>query len=575
MLIQLGDEYNNDKIIVTILQDFTKFKKSVIRESKEKGVDEQDVSKIISLIENNYEIIYPGDDGGCSSGPDNEEESTFAKLDIPYEDWLTALNEKYGALKDSWDRNFPGLWHTAEFALSVKNILHIRDITLPFIGIILGPGSSSKTLVLEMLRGIHTTFYTDSFTSKSFVSHNTSVSIEQLQQIDMLPKLKNKVFITPELAPIFSAKDEDLLANLSVFTRLADGNGYECDSGAYGHRGYNEDIMFTWLGAAVEIPRKVYRHLGTLGPKLYFYRMSKTEKSDNEYIKLLKENDFQHRKKVVKDALQDYIAWFEQCPTGESDASNNKLIKIIEWDSSKHDDAAYQMIVVLGRLLSNLRGVTTTWDTKDTQGSDYAYSTPIIEDPSRAITSLANLSKGHASLTGRNHITIDDIPILIKVVLSTAPIERVMVFDLLLSHNGELTTSKITGSLKMSHPTAIRTMRELEVLELVDSHKGPDFDNAPISIRLKKEFDWFLTEEFKSLRGEFVPDGKSKYDKDEDSVKKSSPHTEQKKLIEQDPVLLPSPPPSPLPQPSAMVSAVENEDGVKKIIPPHRAKKIN
>ena len=79
----------------------------------------------------------------------------------------------------------------------------------------------------------------------------------------MLPKLKNSLFITPELAPIFSAKDEDLIQTLGIITRIMDGHGYESDSGAYGHRGYREDMMFTWVGASVDIPRKVYKHLST------------------------------------------------------------------------------------------------------------------------------------------------------------------------------------------------------------------------------------------------------------------------------------------------------------------------
>ena len=37
-------------------------------------------------------------------------------------------------------------------------------------------------------------------------------------------------------------------------------------------------------------------------------------------------------------------------------------------------------------------------------------------------------------LKGRNYLTLEDIPLLIKVVLSTASIERVMVFDLLLAN---------------------------------------------------------------------------------------------------------------------------------------------
>ena len=41
---------------------------------------------------------------------------------------------------------------------------------------------------------------------------------------------------------------------LGIITRIADGQGYSSDSGAHGHRGYDEDIMFTWVGGAVDIP---------------------------------------------------------------------------------------------------------------------------------------------------------------------------------------------------------------------------------------------------------------------------------------------------------------------------------
>ena len=85
----------------------------------------------------------------------------------------------------------------------------------------------------------------------------------------MLPKIKNKLFLTPELAPTFSSKDDDLIQVLGIMTRILDGNGYESDTGAHGHRGYSEDIMFAQIGAAVDVPYKVYKHLTTLGPKMY------------------------------------------------------------------------------------------------------------------------------------------------------------------------------------------------------------------------------------------------------------------------------------------------------------------
>ena len=62
-------------------------------------------------------------------------------------------------------------------------------------------------------------------------------------------------------------------------------------------------------------------------------------------------------------------------------------------------------------------------------------------------------------------MNLTDIPIVIKVALSIAPVRRVRVLDLLLkSNSGEITTSQITNRLSISQPIATRTMRELAAL---------------------------------------------------------------------------------------------------------------
>jgi CRP-like cAMP-binding protein len=66
----------------------------------------------------------------------------------------------------------------------------------------------------------------------------------------------------------------------------------------------------------------------------------------------------------------------------------------------------------------------------------------------------------------RNFITNEDMLMVIRVVLSTAPIERVAIFDLLLAMSGTLTTSDITTGLNTTKPTALRTMTELKALGL-------------------------------------------------------------------------------------------------------------
>ncbi len=100
------------------------------------------------------------------------------------EDWsATKLLEKYERLRSVTLKNIPNLWLGLEFALSVKTILNIKGCTIPFCGILLGPASSSKTVIIELFRGYKHTFYTDNFSPKSLVSHLSGLKEEQLRKI--------------------------------------------------------------------------------------------------------------------------------------------------------------------------------------------------------------------------------------------------------------------------------------------------------------------------------------------------------------------------------------------------------
>jgi len=366
------------------------------------------------------------------------------------------------------------------------------------LGILLGAPSSLKTVGIELFRKNKNTFYTDNFSARAFVSHSTTVKKDELKNIDMLPRMKNKFFLTPELSPIFGKKDEDLMETLSIITRVLDGHGYESDTGAHGHRGYNDEIMFTWIGASVEIPYKVHKYLGTRGAKLYFYRLSPIEKSDEEYLDQIMTDDFNIKKKKVQDSLNDYLKWFDKYPNRTVIGNLTK----IEWNDENNDKKTLDIILKLAKLLSHLRAVVSTWGKTDSEGSDYVHAFATIEDPSRAMRQLTNLARGHALSQGRNYIIMEDISIIIKTVFSTASFERVRIFELLLSFNGKLTTSEIVESLNIADDTAKRTMTELQAIGLVnnDSIQGSHGGEPQKCIRLLDKFDWFLGEEFIILR---------------------------------------------------------------------------
>jgi hypothetical protein len=419
-----------------------------------------------------------------------------------FEEWQTMLLEKRKNLEDIIKKNIPQLWLSIQLLVAVKCILNIADCTLPLIIILLGAASSLKTVPIEMFRRQPNTYYTDSFSARAFVSHSTAVKKEQLPDIDMLPKIKYKLFLAPELSPIFTKKDDDLIEILGIMTRIADGRGYESDTGAHGHRGYVGDYMFTMVGAAIDIPYKVHKYLGNLGPKLYFFRLPKLIRSDEDYFNQLKDNPFNIKFQNVKIALLDYLQWLERCPKMELD-KESKLKKIV-WDSDKDEDEALYIIIKLGRLLAHLRAVVPTWETRGSQGTDYNYATAMKEEPDRAMEQLRNIARGFALSKGRNYIMKEDLSLPVKVVLSTASLDRVNIFDLLIAHKGTLTTSIITESLNNSPHTAHRIMTELKAIGLVDM-KDSETKTEEKEITLKADFKWFLDEEFSKLREGFIP----------------------------------------------------------------------
>ena len=442
------------------------------------------------------------------------------------------LQRKYKNLKAVTLKNFPNLWFGLVFAIAVKTILNIKGVSLPFIGIILGPPSSLKTFIVELFRHYYEhTLYTDKFSPRALVSHNSGMNEKQLRKIDLLPKIRNKLFLTPELSPMFSVKEDDLIEILGLLTRIADGQGYESDSGAQGHRGYSGIMMYCWIGAAVDIPRKVFRLLGTLGPKLYFFRMPWIQVKEEEYLESRNE-DFNAKKKDVETALLEYLFYFDANPEiileqdtelesiiwnhkGEKDNGNGDdtetesteehMIPKIEMHTEADDIEAHRAIVKLGVMLAHLRAVVPTYPTTRAQGggTEYTYGMPLIEDSSRAITQMRNLAKANALSQGRRYITLDDIPIVTHMAFSTATLERVRLFELLIENQGKLTTDFLTTSLNISAPTARNTMTELAVAGLVDLTGTAQEEEARgimMGVILKDEFQWFLTEDFTKIR---------------------------------------------------------------------------
>ena len=302
----------------------------------------------------------------------------------------------------------------------------------------------------------------------------------------------------------------------------------------YGRRGYG-DIMFVWLGAVVDIPHHAYKVMSSLGPRLYFFRLPFVEVTAQDlFLYLTDKENFNSKYKAIEEALFDYLKWFEIGPTLLPRTPKSPHLRKIEWNSEKNDVDAMQCISNLALLLGYLRreGRAYTPDkfvvidsADDEKERKYSYFTGEIEDIKRAGQVLTNLARGHALITGHDHITIEDVKIVVKTVLSTSRIERVKAFIALLdAGKGWISREDLADSLNISPSTAYRLMIELMAIGLVDVELTNEIiytkNNHPANVRImflkKDKFEWFLSKEFKQLRDNFTPVDNRKFMREPD-----------------------------------------------------------
>ena len=180
---------------------------------------------------------------------------------------------------------------------------------------------------------------------------------------------------------------------------------------------------------------------------------------------------------AVKKALFDYLSYFDSNPSiifekedeytrliwngssngnakgngNENSNSKSKKDKKGQQEYDSHfppkiemledldDENADRIIIRLCIMLAQLRANRVqTWDTHGFQGSEYGFTMPLIEDQTRAITQMRNLARGHALSQGRLSFTMEDIPMIVHTVMSTATSERVRIFEILLENKGGL-----------------------------------------------------------------------------------------------------------------------------------------
>jgi AAA lid domain len=390
-----------------------------------------------------------------------------------------ALQRKIATLgaQETVNEHFPELWPAVDVGLSVCASLLLADNVNPVAVVYVGMPSSGKTTVVSMFAGHDLTYASDNFTPASFVSNAANVSSEKLKKVDLLPRIKHKVLITPELAPLFRGKEDELAKRFAILTRVLDGQGYTTDSGTHGQRGYTGDYLFAWLGCTTPLDGKVWRVMAQLGSRLFFMGVGDQEGQQDlqSMVSLLRASQgglpYNKRVEACKTIIHRLLTALH----------NERGVRGVEWDDRQDPPLVQEYLMRLAVLLAFMRSGPPSENEEEAVEK---------ESPHRAYTVLRHIARGHALVHGRTQLSDDDLSAVAQVVVSTMPRDYGRVFRALVQKK-ELTVAQVKAELGVKDPkTARKVMTALDRLGIVTLEQ-PGAGKAS-SIYFTSEWGWCL-----------------------------------------------------------------------------------
>lgn len=365
---------------------------------------------------------------------------------------------------DEVEQYFPGLSQGIDVGLSVWAELKIKDISLPAGLFFVGNPGGGKTTLINILNDPAETYYLDSFTPAGFVSNVQGKTQSALNEIDLLPKVKDKLLLTPELNVTWNQKKETLAENIGILSRVLDGNGLMKHAGTHGTRGYRGKIMFAWIAATTPMSPHVWLNLAQTGSKLYFYPVETKKHDDKDIVNMLK-GKVNYGEKIAK--CKSLVSSFMQ-------QIKQKYPQGVEWDTDGDDDELIKQIHWYAKLTAALRGRVDIQYEKD---GNYTLSFAKPEDTKRASQWYYNLARGHALIHGRTQIAKEDFAIIEKIAMASAPHDRVKAYKVLSSYKGLVSIDDLAIRMQLTKKATLRICRVLEALGLVEI--GPQQSNSP------------------------------------------------------------------------------------------------
>jgi len=362
------------------------------------------------------------------------------------------------------DLHFPGWWPRVFGGLAAIAALRLDTLGHCPTLIFAGPSSAGKSTLMDMLSGLNKAIVdnilrVDSITAASFVSQNANKTAKELDEQDLLPKLKDKVMLTRDLGTAFRGNPEQQKNLFAVLLNILDGKGYATAAGTHGLRDFSGEYIFTWLAVCLPLAPATWDAQKDLGSRFLYYDLKGPEQqTDEEIVRLRQGVNFGDKVKECRKAIDAVLAHIFYYRNAQG------VIGLARGTTTWGGDPMEVQIwtVRLARLLSRSRTIV----------KDLADEDPMDDDPNRNISHLEALTRGAAILQGRDSVEMADLALATHVVFSSSRFGKLL--RVVAEHPEGASVAHVMKALRCSDQTARNRMdtlvkRTFDLVEMVDA----------------------------------------------------------------------------------------------------------
>jgi energy-coupling factor transporter ATP-binding protein EcfA2 len=359
-------------------------------------------------------------------------------------------------------------WETTEAVLTAQATLLLADAK-PVGVVIVGESGSGKSTVLKFIKENPETYRTDDATPASFVSHDASLEEEELADVDLLPRVRHKTLVCPDMANWFSGSRENIGEKMSTMANVMDGDGYVRDSGSHGQRGYEGDYRFNIIGASTPLETRSWEAMGHTGNRFVFHEHTVTTDLD-EIKEQVFDGSYDEKVSRCSETVEDLL---------EDRWAKHGGYSGVEQASVDVEDEARETIAYLAKLVTYSRAPING-------------GTVHQEGMYRIMATLKTLAQGRALLDNRTEVTTGDVEVCARIALSTMPKERRSYVKAIVNPStGKTLTAQgfeEYHAVKSTRPTVHSRMELLDTLEIADYEEIDGRGTKMVT--LKEEFEW-------------------------------------------------------------------------------------